>query len=89
MTILLTLSRYCKKSFALTPNIKILASPWSAPVWMKTNSNSIGGNLKPGFYASYAQYFVKYILAMKQLGIPIDAITVQNEPLNPIIIQAW
>jgi glucosylceramidase len=68
---------------AINPNIKILGSPWSAPVWMKTNQNSVGGELKPEYYATYARYFVKYIEAMRAQGITIDAITVQNEPENP------
>ncbi|HMH21791.1 MAG TPA: glycoside hydrolase family 30 beta sandwich domain-containing protein [Puia sp.] len=72
-----------KKIFVLNPHIKILGSPWSAPIWMKTNNNSIGGSLKPELYGAYAQYFVKYIQTMKSLGIRIDAITTQNEPLNP------
>ncbi|MGK4567479.1 glycoside hydrolase family 30 protein [Flavobacterium sp. 3HN19-14] len=72
-----------KKILAINPNIKILGSPWSAPTWMKDNSNSKGGSLIPRFYDSYAQYFVKYIEAMKSHGITIDAITVQNEPLHP------
>ncbi|MGE6219474.1 glycoside hydrolase family 30 protein [Nubsella zeaxanthinifaciens] len=72
-----------KKILAINPNIKILGSPWSAPVWMKTNTSFIGGKLKPEHYATYAQYFVKYIQAMKAEGITIDAITIQNEPLNP------
>lgn len=71
-----------KKVVALNPSIKILGSPWSAPTWMKTNNNFIGGNLKPEFYAAYAKYFVKYIQAMKAEGITIDAITPQNEPLH-------
>ncbi len=65
------------------PELKILGSPWSPPVWMKTNNNSVGGSLKPEFYPAYAQYFVKYIQAMAAEGIPVDAITVQNEPLHP------
>lgn len=65
------------------PDLKILGSPWSAPTWMKSNGNSVGGSLNPEYYSSYAQYFVKYILAMAEEGIPIDAITPQNEPLNP------
>ena len=65
---------------AINPNIKILGSPWTPPSWMKTNENPIGGSLKTEHYAAYAQYFVKYIQAMKALGITIDAITVQNEP---------
>jgi glucosylceramidase len=71
-----------KKIVALAPNIKILGSPWSAPVWMKTGGSFVGGSLKPEYYAAYAQYFVKYIQAMKAEGITIDAITPQNEPLH-------
>lgn len=65
---------------AINPNIKLLGSPWSAPVWMKDNGNSMGGTLKSEYYSVYAQYFVKYIQAMKANGITIDAITIQNEP---------
>jgi glucosylceramidase len=65
---------------AINPNIKILGSPWSAPSWMKTNKNSVGGSLKPEYYGVYANYFVKYLQAMKAKGITLDAITVQNEP---------
>lgn len=68
---------------ALQPNIKILASPWTAPVWMKSNGSSIGGSLLTANYAVYANYLVKYIQAMQAKGIRIDAITPQNEPLNP------
>jgi glucosylceramidase len=50
---------------------------------MKTNDNSKGGNLKPEYYGAYANYFVKYVEGMKAAGITVDAITVQNEPLNP------
>jgi len=72
-----------KKILAINPDIKILGSPWSAPTWMKTNNSFKGGSLKPEYYVSYANYFVKYIKAMKAQGIPIDAITIQNEPLHP------
>jgi len=72
-----------KEILALNPKIKILGSPWSAPAWMKTNDKSKGGTLKPDYYKAYAQYFVKYVQGMKAAGITIDAITVQNEPLNP------
>lgn len=66
----------------INPSIKILGSPWSAPTWMKTNNNFVNGSLKPEYYSVYAQYFVKYIQAMKAEGITIDAITPQNEPLH-------
>lgn len=72
-----------KEILALNPKIKIMGSPWTPPVWMKTNRLPRGGKLKPEYYAVYANYFVKYIQAMSQEGIPMDAITIQNEPENP------
>lgn len=72
-----------KEILAINPDIKIMGSPWSPPVWMKTNNNSKGGSLKPEYFETYANYFVKYILGMEKEGIKIDAITVQNEPLHP------
>jgi glucosylceramidase len=71
-----------KDILAIDPRIKILGSPWSAPAWMKSNHAVKGGHLLPEYYAAYAEYFVRYIDGMKAEGIPIDAITVQNEPLN-------
>ena len=68
---------------AINPDIKIMGSPWSPPVWMKDNQNTVGGELLPQFYSSYATYFVKYVQAMQEEGITIDAVTVQNEPENP------
>ncbi len=67
---------------ALRPSIAILASPWTAPSWMKTNGAAKGGKLKPEFYPLYAQYFVRYLKAMQAAGIPVAALTMQNEPLN-------
>ena len=72
-----------KEILTINPEIKIMASPWSPPTWMKTNNSSKGGSLKPEFYDAYAKYFVKYVQEMQKEGIPIDAITVQNEPLHP------
>lgn len=72
-----------KEILAINPDIKILGSPWSPPVWMKDNGDTRGGSLKPEFYGVYANYLVKYIQEMKKNGIAIDAITVQNEPLHP------
>ncbi|MCC3156695.1 glucosylceramidase [Hymenobacter sp. 15J16-1T3B] len=72
-----------KEILAINPQLKLLGSPWSPPVWMKTNGESKGGSLKPEFYDAYARYFVKYIQGMAQEGVRIDAITIQNEPLHP------
>ncbi len=72
-----------KKILLINPNIKILATPWSPPRWMKTNGSWVGGSLQTQYYAAYAKYFVKYFDAMKAQGITIWAITPQNEPENP------
>ncbi len=69
-----------KQILAINPTIKLMATPWSPPTWMKTNHNSMGGSLIPQYYRSYARYLVKYIQAMKAKGIAIDALTIQNEP---------
>lgn len=72
-----------KEILKLNPSLKIMGSPWSPPVWMKTNGLPKGGALKKEYYKVYADYFVKYLHAMKQQGIQLDAITIQNEPENP------
>ncbi len=73
-----------KEILVINPNIKIVATPWSPPVWMKTINSTIGGSLQTQYYGVYAQYFVKYIQKMQSEGIKIDAITPQNEPENPL-----
>jgi glucosylceramidase len=68
-------------------NIKIFASPWSPPAWMKTNNEMLhGGKLKPEYSQTWADYFVKYIKAYKSAGIPIWGLTVQNEAMAT---QVW
>lgn len=67
----------------IAPALHILASPWTAPAWMKTNNAVKGGSLRPEFYPAYAAYLVRYLQAMRGYGIPIDAVTMQNEPENP------
>lgn len=54
-----------KLILAINPKIKILGSPWSAPLWMKTTGVAKGGVLNPEYFAAYATYFVKYIQGMK------------------------
>ena len=79
-----------KEILAINPQIKLLGSPWSPPVWMKSNEKTIGGNLLRKYYDAYALYFVRYIQGMKAEGINIDAITIQNEALyggnNPSMV---
>ncbi|MBN1410134.1 MAG: hypothetical protein JW969_04765 [Spirochaetales bacterium] len=71
-----------KSILAVNSGIKILAVPWSAPRWMKTNNDWVGGSLNTSYYSTYANYFKKYLDAMKAQGINIWAICPQNEPLN-------
>ena len=72
-----------EKILLINPTIKILATPWSAPRWMKSNNSWVGGSLNANEYAAYDNYFLKYLDAMKALGINIWAICPQNEPENP------
>src|SRR6476646_4175088 len=69
-----------RRALAINPRIKIMASPWSPPGWMKTTNSLIKGTLQPLFYDSFADYFVKFIRAYEREGIPIYAISLQNEP---------
>jgi glucosylceramidase len=71
-----------KQILAIQPGVKILATPWTAPTWMKDNGKSMGGTLLSEYHRTYAKYLVKYIRAMKAEGIVIDAMTPQNEPLH-------
>jgi glucosylceramidase len=66
----------------INPEIGIMATPWSAPVWMKDNKSTVGGSLLTKYYTVYANYLVKYIQEMEELGIEIHALTPQNEPLH-------
>ncbi|MEP7054636.1 MAG: discoidin domain-containing protein [Actinomycetota bacterium] len=69
---------------ALNPSLLVMATPWSPPAWMKTNDSLVGGRLKdePAVYDAYARYLVKFVAAYTRAGIPIDFISVQNEPQN-------
>ncbi len=61
---------------------KIIASPWTAPPWMKDNNNWVGGKLLPEYYDTWALFFSKYLDAYKAEGIDIWGFTVENEPLG-------
>ena len=65
----------------LNPQLKLMANPWSPPGWMKTSGSMIGGSLLPSMYGPFANYFVRFIQAYQAQGIPIDYISLQNEPL--------
>ncbi|MFE2033468.1 ricin-type beta-trefoil lectin domain protein [Streptomyces scopuliridis] len=69
-----------KQAKQLNPALTTMASPWTAPAWMKDNGQLNGGWLKAENYGTYADYFVKYLQAYRDQGIPVDYVSVQNEP---------
>ena len=80
-------SKFIKDALKINPNLHFLASPWSPPSFMKnTKLRNLGGKLLDKYKKKYANYFVKYIKAYKDLGINIDYVTIQNEPNA---VQIW
>lgn len=76
-----------KDALRYNKDITLFSSPWSPPAYMKdTNMMNRGGKLLPEYYELWAEYFVKYINALKAEGITISAVTVQNEPKA---VQSW
>ncbi|GJH41608.1 glucosylceramidase [Capnocytophaga sp. HP1101] len=79
-----------KEILAINPKVQIIGSPWTPPRWMKVNNlkdlqpynHWTSGQLNPAHYQDYALYFAKWLQAMKDNGINVNAITIQNEPLN-------
>ncbi len=69
-----------KRALAINPELKVMASPWSAPGWMKSSDSLIKGKLKPEAYAPFANYLLRYVNAYQAEGVPIFALTLQNEP---------
>ncbi|MEP6549630.1 MAG: glycoside hydrolase family 30 beta sandwich domain-containing protein [Gemmatimonadales bacterium] len=69
-----------RRALAINPDLKLMASPWSPPGWMKTTNSLIKGTLQPKFLDSFASYFVKFIRAYEREGVPVYAISLQNEP---------
>jgi glucosylceramidase len=69
-----------KAALAINPRLKVMASPWSAPGWMKTTDSLYKGTLKPEAFDAFARYLSRYVDAMKAEGVTISALTLQNEP---------
>lgn len=72
-----------KQALAANPNLLFFASPWSPPAWMKSNKSLLAGRMNPEFYGAYARYFVRFLEAYAAEGIPVHAVTPQNEPGFP------
>jgi glucosylceramidase len=69
-----------KVALEINPNITFIAAPWSAPAWMKDNKSLYMGSLKSENQSVYGNYLVKYLQVMKEEGIEIDYLSIQNEP---------
>jgi len=70
-----------RAAMRLNPALKVVANPWSPPGWMKQPATSaLSGALRPASYPALAAYFVAFIQAYRAHGVPIDAVTPQNEP---------
>lgn len=82
-----------KKLKQTNPDLQFFASPWSPPGWMKTTDSLIRGQVKPEYEALIAKYYLKFIQAYEAQGIPISAMTMQNEPLleidYPSVYMSW
>ncbi|MEV6284535.1 glycoside hydrolase family 30 beta sandwich domain-containing protein [Kribbella sp. NPDC051770] len=73
-----------RRAKQLNPALKVMATPWSPPAWMKTGDSLVGGRLKddPRIYNAYARYLVKFVQAYTAAGVPVDFLSIQNEPQN-------
>jgi glucosylceramidase len=73
-----------RRAKQLNPRLTVMATPWSPPAWMKTGDSLVGGRLKddPRIYDAYARYLVTFVRAYARAGVPIDYLSVQNEPQN-------
>lgn len=69
-----------RAALAANPGLTIMASPWSAPAWMKDSRSLIKGRLRPDAYAPFAAYLTRYVREMAKVGVPIHYLSVQNEP---------
>ena len=69
-----------RQALAINPGLQVMASPWSAPAWMKDSHSLIKGTLRDDAVDAFARYLVRYVDAYAAQGIPIFALTVQNEP---------
>jgi glucosylceramidase len=73
-----------RRAKQLNPALQVMGTPWSPPAWMKTTDSLVGGRLKdePAIYDAYARYLVKFVQAYAASGVPVDFLSLQNEPQN-------
>ena len=69
-----------KEAIAINPDLRVMATPWSAPAWMKTNRSLLGGTLDDRLTETYAVYLSRAVEAWRAHGVPITFLTLGNEP---------
>ncbi len=78
---------FIKGALERAPDLKLFASPWSPPAWMKTNNDMLhGGKLKPEYFGTWADYYVRFIQEYAKQDVNVWGLTVQNEPMA---VQTW
>ena len=77
-----------KRAMAASRNtLKLFASPWSPPAFMKDNNDMLhGGHLRPEYYHAWARYYTKFVEHYRRAGVPVWGLTIQNEPMAT---QTW
>jgi glucosylceramidase len=68
-----------RQARAVNLDLFLFASPWSPPGWMKSNGSMLGGCMRHTYMPSYADYFLKFLRGYEAAGVPVQAVTVQNE----------
>lgn len=68
-----------QQSLKVNPDLFLFSSPWTPPGWMKSNNSMLGGNMQRRAMSAYAQYFAKFLQSYSDNGVPIQAVTIQNE----------
>lgn len=71
---------YLRAARGINPRVRFMASPWSAPAWMKSSGTMRNGSLEPEWYDAYARYLVRFASESARAGAPLSYLTVVNEP---------
>ena len=69
-----------RRALEINAGLRLVGSPWSPPAWMKTSGGLFNGTLRAEYFGAFAEYFAKWITAYEAAGVPVFAITLQNEP---------
>ncbi|HLK31764.1 MAG TPA: glycoside hydrolase family 30 beta sandwich domain-containing protein [Terriglobales bacterium] len=68
-----------RQARSINPDLFLFSSPWSPPGWMKANGSMLGGSMRRQYMPAYAEYLVKFLQDYGESGVPVQALTIQNE----------